>query len=142
MLIHRAALIWFALACVFAGCSTGKTGPVCHPVHGKVTFKGKPLADAVVVLHRIGGDVDGIQKPMAIAKADGSFDLTTYRPGDGAPPGDYALTVELRAVQLGGEEPVRSGPNTLPARFSKPGASGLGYTVVEGENQIPPIDIK
>jgi hypothetical protein len=141
VLNHRSALIWIALACVFVGCSSAKKGPVCHPVHGKVTAKGKPLAEAVVVLHRIGGDVEGNQKPMAVAKADGTFELTTFHSGDGAPPGEYAITVELRALQAGGEEPVRSGPNTLPPKFSKPETSRLKYTVVEGENQIPPIDI-
>ena len=129
------------LSCL-AGCSTGKKVPVCYPVHGTVTSKGKPLAEAVVVFHRVGGDVEGNQKPMAIAKADGSFDLTTYHIGDGAPPGDYAITVELRALTTGGEEPVRNGHNTLPVKYAKPESSGIKYTVVEGDNQIPPINVK
>ena len=79
---------------------------------------------------------------MAIAKADGTFDLTTYHSGDGAPPGEYAITVELRGLVTGGEEPVRTGPNTLPAKYAKPESSALKYTVVEGENEIPTIDIK
>lgn len=131
-----------AVACVLAGCSSGKTPPVCHPVHGKVTSKGKPLAEAMVVMHRVGGDVAGNQKPMAIAKSDGTFDLTTYHAGDGAPPGDYAITVELRAITTGGEEPTRNGPNTLPAKYAKPASSGIKYTVVDGDNQIPAIDLK
>jgi hypothetical protein len=104
--------------------------------------KGKPLAESVVVLHRIGGDVEGNQKPMAIAKPDGTFELTTYHSGDGAPPGEYAITVELRGLVTGGEEPVRTGPNTLPAKYAKPESSGLKCTVVEGENEIPAIDIR
>src|SRR3954469_19154691 len=89
MLNHRLVLIWIALACVIIGCSSAKKGPICHPVHGKVTSKGKPLAEAMVLLHRKTGDVEGNQKPMAIVRADGAFDLTTYRPGDGAPLGEY-----------------------------------------------------
>jgi hypothetical protein len=141
MLNHRLVLIWIAVACVIVGCSSPKKGPICHPVHGKVTSKGKPLAEAMVLLHRKSGDVEGNQKPMAIARADGAFDLTTYRPGDGAPLGEYTITVELPALQKGGEEPVRNGPNTLPLKFSKPSTSPLKYTVVEGENEIPPINI-
>lgn len=143
MLNHRITLFAaVALACWFAGCSSSKKAPVCSPVHGTVRSKGKPLAEAVVVLHRIGGDVEGNQKPMGIAKADGSFDLTTYHAGDGAPPDDYAITVELRALTTGGEEPVRNGPNTLPAKYAKPESSGFKYTVVDGENQIPALDVK
>jgi hypothetical protein len=111
-------------------------------VHGTVTSNGKPLPEARIVLHSLGGSVAGNQKPTAIAKSDGTFDLTTYHAGDGAPVGEYAITVELRALQAGGEEPVRSGPNTLPVKYAKPESSGVKYTVVEGENQIPAIDIK
>ena len=93
------------------------------------------------MLHRIGGDVDGNQKPTAITKPDGMFELTTFHAGDGAPLGDYAITVELRALTTGGEEPTRSGPNTLPTKYAKP-ETGFKYTVIEGDNQIPPIDVK
>lgn len=115
---------------------------MCAPVKGQVSYKGKPAAEAIVVFHRIGGDIEGNQKPMAIAKADGTFDLTTFRQNDGAPPGEYAITVELRALTTGGEEAVRNGPNTLPAKYAKPESSGLRYTVAEGDNQVPPIDLK
>jgi hypothetical protein len=142
MLQYRYALACAALLCGIAGCSLGQKGPVCSPVHGKVTSKGKPLAEAMVVLHRIGGNVEGNQKPIAYTAADGSFSLTTFKQNDGAPPGEYAITVELRALQTGGEEPVRNGANTLPPQYAKPNTSTLKYTVVEGENQIPIIDIK
>ena len=124
-----------------AGCSAEK-GPECSPVRGQVSWKGKPLAEAVVVLHPVAGDVEGNQKPMATTKPDGTFELTTFKASDGAPPGDYAITVELRALQTGGEEPTRTGPNTLPPKYAKPATSGFKYTVVAGENQIPPIDLK
>lgn len=142
-MFYRSCLLWSAIVVIgLLGCSSGVKSPVCYPVHGKVTSKGKPLADAVVVLHRIGGDVEGNQKPMAVAKADGIFELTTYSSGDGAPPGEYAITVELRALTTGGEEPIRNGPNTLPPKYAKPETSGLKFTVIEGENEIPPIELK
>jgi hypothetical protein len=142
MLIHRSLFLAVALVICTTGCSSSKKAPVCYPVRGSVTSKGKPLAESVVVLHRMGGDVEGNQKPMAIAKPDGTFELTTYHSGDGAPPGEYAITAELRALVTGGEEPVRTGPNTLPAKYAKPDSSGLKHTVVEGDNEIPAIDIK
>ena len=142
MFNYRSAPLWILIVCASSGCSSDKNAPVCHPVHGTVTSKGKPLPEARVVLHSLGGSVAGNQKPTAITKSDGTFDLTTYHAGDGAPVGEYAITVDLRALQTGGEEPVRSGPNTLPAKYAKSDSSGVKYTVVEGENQIPTIDIK
>jgi hypothetical protein len=112
---------------------------VCYPVRGQVSFKGRPLAEAMVVLHRVGGDVEGHQKPIAYTGADGKFLLTTYQSGDGAPPGDYAITVELRARQTVGEEVVRSGPSILPPKYAKPESSSFKFSVAEGENAIPPI---
>lgn len=79
---------------------------------------------------------------MAFTDATGTFTLTTHTHNDGAPTGEYAITVELRALTTGGEEPVRNGPNTLPAKYAKPQTSGFKYTVVDGDNQIPPIDVK
>jgi hypothetical protein len=127
-------------AFIVAGCGT-PAGPECEPVKGSITFNGKPLAEAIVVLHPADGDVAGNQKPMATTDAGGNFELTTFTRNDGAPVGDYAITIELRAVETGGEEPVRTGRNLLPPRYAKPETSGLKYMVVEGENQIPPIEI-
>ena len=127
-----------ALWCI--GCGS-PSGPACAPVKGRISFKGKPLAEAMVVLHRADGDVEGNQKPMAYTDATGAFELTTFSHNDGAPPGEYAITVELRAPQLVGEETVRNGPNLLPPRYARPESSGLNFTVTEGNNEIPPIEI-
>lgn len=126
---------------VFPGCS-GSQGPECFPVAGRVSYRGKPVAEAMIVLHRIGGDVEGGQKPLAYTGADGTFNLTTTNHNDGAPLGEYVITVELRALKTVGEETVRSGPNLLPAKYAQSESSGLKYTIVPGENEIPPIDLK
>jgi hypothetical protein len=131
----------FGIVCLLSGCSAGPQAPACAPVKGHVTYKGKPLAEAVVVLHHVGGDVEGHQKPTATTDPNGDFTLTTFNQNDGAPPGDYEITVEQRALVTAGEEPVRSGPNVLPPKYAKPATSGLKYTVVDGENTIPPINL-
>lgn len=117
-------------------------GPVCYPVAGRLTFKGQPVAEAMVVLHRVDGDVEGHQKPMAYTGGDGTFQLTTIKHNDGAPPGTYIITVELRAPKTVGEETVRSGPNLLPAQYAKPKSSKLKCSVVAGDNRIPTIELK
>jgi hypothetical protein len=57
-------------------------------------------------------------------------------------PGEYAITVTLPALVTVGEEPTRNGPNTLPALYAKPDTTPLRYTVVEGANVVPPIELK
>jgi hypothetical protein len=136
----RSAIVASLLAPALGGCAPD--GPVVYPVRGRVTIDGRPLADAFVVLHLLKGDVPGDQRPLAYTDADGRFAMTTFRPADGAPPGDYALTVELRAPRTVGEEVVRDGPNLLPARYSRPETSGLRCTVTTAENELPVIELK
>lgn len=101
----------------------------------------KPVAEAMVVLHPIGNAPALTQKPMAFTDDNGQFAITTFERGDGAPCGDYQVTVVQRAPKLVGEELVREGPNQLPLRFSDPATSGISFTVVGGENAMPIIDV-
>jgi hypothetical protein len=133
-------LIIFVLLCSVIGCSQSK-GPECYPVSGRVTYKGKPLAEATVVLHPLSGHVEGDHKPIAYTAADGAFSLTTFKTGDGAPLGEYAITIELRAPQTIGEEVVRNGPNLLPTKYARPASSGLKWVIQEGENEMPAINL-
>lgn len=135
------ALVTIAVLGFLIGCSQSK-GPVCLPVSGKVSYKGKPLAEAMVVLHPLDGSVEGDHKPIARSAADGTFSLTTFKDNDGAPPGQYGITVELRAPQTIGEEVVRNGAHLLPVKYSKPETSGLKFAVeLQGSNEIPPINL-
>jgi len=140
---YRPVLLLAAVValCSVAGCGGGPKAPECAPVKGSAKYKNKPLAEAMIVFHRVGGDVEGNQKPMATTDANGNFSLTTFHQNDGAPPGEYAITVELRAPVVVGEEVIRNGPNLLPKRYSQPDSSGLKYTVVEGDNEVPLIEI-
>ena len=121
-----------------AGCSESR--PTCYPVHGQVTQNKKQLAEAIVVLHPQGRSPTA-QKPLAHTDADGRFQVTTFAPGDGAPPGSYAVTIELRAPRQAGEEIIRDGRNLLPARYANPATSDFTVDVKEGENEIPAIDL-
>jgi hypothetical protein len=130
-----------AASILFLGGCSGPAGPVCHPVHGQVKFNGRALAEALVVFHPQDGGAAGTPKPFAQTDALGNFCLSTHRAGDGAPTGDYAITVELRDLRQVGEELVRDGKNLLPPQFASPEQSGLRHTVVQGENAVPPLEI-
>src|SRR5207302_444447 len=77
--------------------SCGESGRrPAYPVHGRVLFEGAPIANAQVVLHPLAEDKAHPVRPTGRAAPDGSLTLTTYTAGDGAPEGEYAVTVELR----------------------------------------------
>ena len=122
-----------ALMFASAGCSRERLEAVA-PVAGKIHYDGKPLAEATVVFHRLEGEGRSLTTRTT---ADGTFRVTTHQPNDGAPPGRYAVTVELRDWVRDGDEAVRSGRNLLPPKYADPRTSGLECVVVDGDNQLP-----
>jgi hypothetical protein len=77
---------FLALAALLGtSCGPGRT-PV-HPVSGQVFFAGKPTPGAVVVFHPVGTEDPQGPRPSGKVQEDGSFSLTTFTPGDGAPEG-------------------------------------------------------
>jgi hypothetical protein len=75
--------------------------------------------------------------PQAMTGEDGRFVLSTYGTGDGAPAGDYTVTVQWPAYRRG----RNIGPDRLEGRFSRPDSSGLTVHVAEGPNDLPLIDL-
>jgi len=121
---------------LLAGCSKKDADRLdVHPVAGQVTFNGKPAAGALGVFHPKAPGA-GELRPNARVDQQGNYSLSTYSAGDGAPAGDYAVTVILRRlVQKDGD--FQTGPNVLPARVSSPATSKIAAQVVEGANSVP-----
>jgi hypothetical protein len=86
------------------------------PVKGRVFVDGVALADAVVGFHAIQGG-DPRRSADGLSEADGSFLLSTYAAFDGAPPGEYAVTV------------VKPGTKLVPAKYSRKDTTPLRATV-------------
>jgi hypothetical protein len=121
------------LAALLAACG-GPTADPPYPVRGRVLRGEKPVAEALVVFHRLAGSQPA-RKPTGTTDDDGYFTLTTDRTDDGAPAGEYAVTVELRGWITRGEEQVRDGPNQLPARYADPARTDLRCLVRSGKNE-------
>jgi len=124
-----------SLAVMASGCSRQAPTLEVHPVTGQVTYNGKPAAGAHVTFHP---KVQQIAHPIPSAKADpqGNFSLTTYRAEDGAPLGEYSVTVELRPVITKDGE-IELGPNVLPLQYSSPKTTKVVARVAEGVNSVP-----
>jgi hypothetical protein len=110
-------------------------------VRGQVLQNDKPLVDALVVFHPKVDFHPALPKPQAITNTEGKFTLTSLTSSDGAPLGDYAITVELRQERLSGEELTRDGPNLLPPQYAKPVTTPLNYSVKRGTNEVPTLQI-
>jgi hypothetical protein len=119
-----------------AGCGT--KGPELHPVKGTVLVNKKAAANATVVLHPVNPTTPDAPKPRGKVNADGSFTLTTNTEGDGAPAGDYRVTVEQ---WLAGARPDDPPANRLPAKFANPTTSGLTATIAAGTTELQAIEI-
>ncbi|MFN0054811.1 MAG: BON domain-containing protein [Planctomycetales bacterium] len=132
-----AALLLLAWAGISFGMRDGSKLSV-YPVTGRVEFEGATPDGAVLVLHPVDDQIT--MQPKALVKADGTFAFTTYLPADGAPAGDYRLTMTWnRLVEVDGE-PV-PGPNLLPAELADPATTKHQLTIATGNNELPPLQI-
>lgn len=139
----RIRLRWGVLLTMLlgAGCG-GPNTPV--KVRGVVLLDDKPIPGAMVTYIPLAGNG---RQAQGFTQADGSFQLTTFQPNDGALPGSYKITVQvLDAVEVpGGAASSRQGMEAAakaqqgqkPSRFKLP--SGYGdpaRTPLKG--QVPP----
>ncbi len=141
----RAALI--AVAATLAGCGSDQLPT--YPVRGQLMAGGQPAANAFVVFHPQGDD-ERLRKlrPTGRVAGDGSFTLTTYIADDGAPRGEYVVTVEWPGIDPDmpasseDSEAALSGPDRLQGRYQDAAASSLRATIVAGANTLPPIEVQ
>jgi hypothetical protein len=135
----RAASL-LGLTVAIAGCGCASQVPT-HKVSGQVTFKGKPLTTGVVVFHHADD-----RMPMAKGdiQSDGSFALSTYRPGDGAAAGSYQVTVHAFTPGHGveGQDADYRPPQPIvPVKYTRIDQTTLTATVEPRENVIN-LDVK
>ena len=131
------AVLLFAL-----GCSSEESGPACFPVRGEVRLDGEPLGEAMILFHPVDKNSPTAVKPLANSDLDGRFEMTTFQRHDGAPPGEYAITVELRALRPDGDEMIRDGRNLLPGHYRDPARSGFKFMVKNEPNEVPVINLQ
>jgi len=143
-------LLFALFATALTGCGSDAK-PKAVPVSGSVMLKNKkPTSGALIVFHptdpalekRIGG------KPMAKVGDDGKFSITSYAENDGAPPGEYGITVDWRAkpkaggMRMGDGEGGSSGGPMLKSMYSNPQQPFMKVTVKAGEPNEFNIEIE
>lgn len=105
-----------------------------QPVSGMITLQGKPIPGAMVAFQSVAQPGMPTVYADSLTDAEGRYVLSTYHANDGAPVGEYLVTVQWR-------RPLRDaagnpGPNQLPERFASSATSGLKATVARGQNSL------
>jgi hypothetical protein len=139
--IGPAASAALILLVLLGGCrGPGADRPPTFPVSGQVFYHDKPAAGARVQLNAAGGPLAPQRWcPHAEVGADGSFRLTTFRTGDGAPAGTHALTLTWPAPATPGRD---EGPDRFKGRYADPRRPLRQVEVLAGENVLEPIVLK
>jgi hypothetical protein len=114
------------------------------PVKGSLLVDGKPVAQAQLVFHPTAPwPKDASQfLPRARTSDDGTFTVTTYADADGAPAGTYRVTVTWRGEGDEEQQRTEDDPNLIPPMYHVPRLTKLRAQVEEGENTLPPFEVK
>jgi hypothetical protein len=127
---------------IMSGCGDGKIAR--YPVQGKIAVDGKPAEGALVIFCPVEGPPELMrERPYGRTDAQGVYELRTLEPGDGAPAGNYNVMVRwIGGAESRSDDRNQSGGDRLNGRYTDPAKSGLSYTVVEGDNEVPQFDLK
>ena len=119
-------------------CGNSKDRQTVYPVRGQVFVQGKPATGALVLFHPVNDPDTQTPRPHGQVDQDGAFVLSTYEARDGAPAGDYVVTIDWRQAI-----PGRSGggPSLLPPVYGTSKQSPLRATVKAESNNLTPFQI-
>ena len=124
--------------CVFIS-ACHQSLPETVPVEGSVKFAGEPLSSGVVTFHPH-EIAEGLPRRPAKGHLDaqGRFQLSTFRPGDGAVPGTYRVTVHsyLNRPDKLDDAAVYEPQWRIPQRYGDPAASQLSAAVSAQEPSV------
>jgi len=125
---------WAALLALPGVLGCGEPPPKLVTARGKILFRNRPLAGALVKL--VPDPADGKQGFAAHGTTDhdGVFFLQTYPHGDGAVPGTYKVTIRSGAC-CEGERPV-----TIPAKYADLSKTPLEVRVTD--SGLEPAELK
>lgn len=99
---------------------------------GKVTFKGEPIPQAEVAFYLDGGKKKLVRVADGIVDAAGNCMMSTYTAFDGAPAGEYKVTVTLFDPRHD-EATGKPGVNKLPERYSAIATTDLRVEIKAGQ---------
>ena len=126
------AALYFAF---FRGPTSFKPDTV--PAGGSVLLKGKPKAGIRVTYHPQ-FDVGHVKfTPNGTTNAEGKFNLSSARPFDGAPPGEYIVTFDFPYIPSG---PIEEEVDLFKGKYSDPAKSQWRVKVESNSQETFQLD--
>lgn len=127
---------------ILSGCGSAKQPwEITHPASGQVTFNGYPIKGAQVVLTPVDPKIPVTVRPTGETDESGKFVLGTQDKSDGAPEGDYKVTVTWTPLDNSTGSPVR-GSNLIPPQYSQLDQTQLQVKVAKGGSQFQTFEIR
>ncbi|MBN1909390.1 MAG: hypothetical protein JW818_06605 [Pirellulales bacterium] len=127
---------------LLAGCSESGDFLKTYPAKGTAHFEGKPMEHAVVTFYPIDGEAKARHlQPHGTVDAEGRYSLWTYHFGDGAPAGQYRVTLtwpNQPESRMGMPGYVA---DTLNGRYLNAEKSKIERTVDESGAELPAIEL-
>jgi len=137
MRVENRGMIFATLASclVIAGCSGDDESELLptHPVHGVLTHQDEPMSGAIVIFHPTKKGLVG-GSPRGTADEDGKYRLTTFRTDDGAPAGEYKVTIYWPEPGPPDADPLP--PDRLKNAYSDEKTTKLTATVSSDQTEI------
>jgi hypothetical protein len=114
--------------------------PPTFKVTGQVTYQGKPVPDATLVFKKL----DQSRGAVGETDREGKFQLTTYALHDGAPTGEYQVTIMCyeKPKLNASEAEMYHLKNKLPSKYEDVQKSGLTATVAESDANVVNFELK
>jgi hypothetical protein len=140
---RRAALLLLVVfALSVASCGGGPKRKPTYPTEGKLLINGQPAGGVAVFFYSADPNETEPTRPFATTRPDGTFTVTTSAENDGAPAGEYVVTLLYEPLDSPLSRP-KGKPPTFDKKYSNPATSPL-RAKVEGKpmNALEPFDVK
>jgi hypothetical protein len=138
-------IIIAVLMLVASGCGKSDGRVKVYPVSGKVSVRGTPAEGARVVFYPVSDELKkpGMPIPYGTTDNQGNFKLRSYDVDDGAPEGEYKISIIWLDSPPGkADENPLSAKDRLSGQYSNPQTSKLTAKVAKGGGEIPPFEIQ
>jgi hypothetical protein len=136
----------FTIAVLAVSCGGGDDFHRVYPVKGKILVDGNPAKDCQIQLNRTFDDTsDKKVYPNAVTDEKGEFQITSYVSGDGAPEGEYVITIEWKE-RSGLLKNNFDGPDRLGGEYANKDQNKVkpGFLIKVGKEplELPPFQLK
>jgi hypothetical protein len=126
------------------GCGPGDGRVRVYPASGKVLVRGQPADGAVVTLYPTTPELQEAKVPPPTGTADGNgeFRLSTYGADDGAPAGEYQVTIVWPEARPENYVGIFEPRDQLRGQYATPNSSKLTANLESGGGELPPFELQ